>query len=466
MQYPSLAKAIIYGNITDVVPWLENGTDIDDYDEYGFTPLIEAVIFRKHDIVTALLERGADTNSLSVTGHSALHWAAEIGDAHLCELLLEKGANANSYSRSGQPTLVLPLLRNQTDVKQAIYQHGASLNFAQDFIQAKLLAHRFELIGPVDIVNHEKRFIQLDMEGFFLEFTLSIVESSLTRFKNSFAARHLRQYFPYFDAIIQAFHTASELIRYQHFTLKYEQFEQRIDSLLNQLPLLLPVGYEGHAITFINYADILVKCDRGEWGKEHGSVVIYRMTKPTLFNKNLIKQLIYKKQSKQSITEELPEYLGLVPLTQIPIPVQITGNCSWANTEASVAVMLFILQMAQYKIHNPDLVIQCKQNALSIYRQWLSWDKSTALSEFLQSMEQASGERKVSKLMQLAAFMFQKLRSSRISDIRLAERILPHLLEPQHAYILQSYKQMFYLDKRTPQGINLMHLIEAAGYYV
>lgn len=466
MQYSSLAKAIIYGNLADVLLWLEAGVDIDDFDEYGFTPLIEAVIFRKIDIVNALLEKGANPNFVSVTGHSALHWAAEIGDANLCELLLEKGADPNSYSRSGQPALVLPLLRNQAEVKQALYQHGASLNFAQDFIQAKLLAHRFELIGPVDIVSHEKKFIQLDMEGFFLEFTLSIVENSLIRFKNSFAARHLRAYFPYFDRIIQSFQIASELIRYQHFTLNSKQFDKRIDKLLDNLPLLLPVGYEGHAITFVSYADILVKCDRGEWGKEHGSVVIYRMTKPNLFNKKLIKQLIYQKQNKQSITEELPEYLGLVPLTQIPIPIQITGNCSWANTEASVAVMLFILQMSQYKSHNPDLIIQCKQNALSIYRQWLSWDKSTALSEFLQGIEHVSGERKVAKLMQLAALMFQKLRHTRIQDIRLAERILPHLLEPEHLYILQSYKQMFYLNKKTPQGINLMHLIEAAGYYV
>lgn len=466
MRYNTLAKAIIYGTLADVMPWLESGVDINDFDEYGFTPLIEAVIFRKMDIVQALLERGADPNFKSLTGHSALHWAAEIGNASLCRLLLKKGADPNAYSRNSQPVLVLPVLRNQTDVKQALYEQGADLNFAQDFIQAKLLAHRYELVGPVDIVNSQKHFIQLDMEGFFLEFTLSIVESSLTRFKSSFAARHLRDYFHYFDEIIQAFKTASELIRYQHFTLDYHQFQSRIDQLVKQKLLLLPVGYEGHAITFVNYADILVKCDRGEWGKEHGSVVIYRMTKAQHFNAELIKQLIYKKQNKQSITEELPHYLGLVPLTQIPIPVQITGNCAWANTEASVAVMLFILQMAVYKSKNPDLVIQCKENALSVYRQWLNWDKSTAMSEFLQSLQGINTERKAAKLMELAAVMFQKMRHTRRSDIHLAERILPYLLEPEFVYILQSYKEKFYTQKRTVQGINLIQLVDAAGFHI
>ncbi len=466
MRYQTLAKAIIHGTLADATMWIEAGADVNDYDEYGFTPLIEAVIFRKVDIVRYLLAQGVGPNLKSVTGHSALHWAAEIGDATLCELLLKKKADPNAYSRSSQPVLVLPVLRNQADVKQALYQHGADLNFAQDFVQAKLLAHRYELMGPVDIVNSEKRFIQLDMEGFFLEFTLSIVESSLTRFKSSFSARHLRQYFPYFDMIIETFKTATELIRYQHFTLDYHQFQTRIDELLKHKLLLLPVGYEGHAITFVNYADILVKCDRGEWGREHGSVVIYRMTKPQHFNAELIKQLIYKKQSKASITEELPVYLGLTPLTQIPIPAQITGNCSWANTEASVAVMLFILQMRQYDKFHPDTVIQCKQNALLIYRQWLAWDKSTALSEFLQSLNDINKERKAAKLMQLAALVFQKLRSTRQADILIAERVLPYLLEPDFVYILQSYKEKFCINKRTRQGINLLQLIEAAGFHI
>ncbi len=466
MNYPTIAKAIIHGNIDDVRPWIDAGEDINDYDEYGFTPLIEAVMFRKVDIVNLLLEHGADTKFSGLTGHTALHWAVEVGDIPLCELLLKNGADPNAHSRSSQPVLVLPVLRNQNELKALLYKYGADLNVAQDFIQAKLLAHRYELIGPVDIVSHEKHFMQLDMEGFFLEFTLGIVQNSLTRFKSSFAARHLRAYFPYLDKIIQAFETASELIRYQHFTLDYRLFQSRIDQLLLNKLLLIPVGYEGHAITLVNYADILVKCDRGEWGKEHGSVVLYRMRKPQAFTPEFIKQLMYTKQNKQTITEEVPQFLGLVALTQLPIPTQITGNCSWANTEAALPVMLFILFMAEQRAHTPDAIIQCKQNALSFYRQWLAWDKSTAMSEMLQSLDGISPERKAAKLMELAAVLFQKLSANKLSDVRLAQRILPYLTEPEYLYILQSYKEKFYLNKKTPQGINLIQLIEAAGFYV
>jgi hypothetical protein len=466
MRYPSLAKAIMYGKLTDVQAWVDLGEDINDFDEYGFTPLIEAVIFQKNEVVNYLLEKGADPNFKSLPGHTPLHWAVEVGNLELCEALLKNGANPNAYSRGSQPILVLPVLRHRNDIKNLLYKYGGDLHFAQDFIQAKLLAHRYELIGPVDIVTHERHFVELDMEGFFLEFTLNVIPNSLIRFKNSFAARHLRGYFGYIEQIVNAFHNAAELIRYQHFTQDYQQHQSRIDKLLSNKLLLLPVGYEGHAITFINYADILVKCDRGEWGRENGSVVIYRMTKPHAFNKNFIKNLIYKKQSKEAILEWLPEQLGLVPLTQLPIPPQITGNCSWANTEAAVAVMTFILLMAETTNHNPDTVIAAKQNALSFYRQWTGWDKATALSECLQSLDGINPQRKAAKLMQLAALMFQKLRHSRLPDIRTAQKLLPYLTDPDYIYILQSYKERFYLRKRSPQGINLIQLIEAAGFYV
>lgn len=464
--YPSLAKAIIYGNLQAVKDQVEAGELINDYDEYGFTPLVEAVMFNKKDMVYFLLSQGADPNFASVTGYGPLHWACEIGDIELCEMLLAKGADPNSFSRYGQPVLVLPYLRDQESIKAALYKKGAQLSFAQDFIQAKLLAHRFELMGPVDIVTPNNHYIQLDMEGFFLEVTLSIIRRSLSRFKNSFAARHLRSYFPVFDVIIQALERASILIRYQHFSVDITQFLEPIKAQL-QAPLqLLPVGYEGHAIALIRYQDILVKCDRGEWGRTQGPVIIYRMRKPQRFNEDFILNLLYQKQTGAQINEGIHRYLDLVPLTQLPIKTQVSGNCSWANTEVTVAVILFLSLMRGVEAPTPDGLIQAKQEALKTYQYWLSWDKETALAEFVQELGPASPQRKTVKLMQLAALIFQKLRVNRPRDRQLAERLLPYLMEPQYRYMLQSYKDYFYTEKHSAYGINLMKLIEAAGYHL
>ena len=52
------------------------------------------------------------------------------------------------------------------------------------------------LQGDVDIVNAKGEFIELDYEGFILEFTVAVVKDSLRRFISSYSTRHLREYFP------------------------------------------------------------------------------------------------------------------------------------------------------------------------------------------------------------------------------------------------------------------------------
>ena len=73
------------------------------------------------------------------------------------------------------------------------------VEFAKDFINAKLLAHRYELQGHVDIVDKTKTLIEIDFEGFYLEFTVEAVHDSLQDFRNNFGARHLRKYFKDLD---------------------------------------------------------------------------------------------------------------------------------------------------------------------------------------------------------------------------------------------------------------------------
>ena len=66
---------------------------------------------------------------------------------------------------------------------------GADPEFALDYINTKLLGHRYELRGYADIVDQEGRFTELSYEGFILEFTLDVVRQSLADFKNNYAAR-------------------------------------------------------------------------------------------------------------------------------------------------------------------------------------------------------------------------------------------------------------------------------------
>ena len=191
----SIADAIIYGSPEDVAREAHANASLDFVDEYGYTPLIQACISDDIALVNILLKYNPDVNFADLVGQTALHWAVDNHNLELCTLLLKRGANPNAYSVAGMPILVKPLLRDQKELKELLIQQGAQLTFAYDFINAKLLGHRFELTGYVDIINASGEFIEIGLEGFILEFTTALVKDALYRFISSFSTRHLRHEF-------------------------------------------------------------------------------------------------------------------------------------------------------------------------------------------------------------------------------------------------------------------------------
>ncbi|MGB6976153.1 MAG: ankyrin repeat domain-containing protein [Gammaproteobacteria bacterium] len=348
-------------------------------------------------------------------------------------------------------------------MKQLFYQFGADLRFAQDYLNSKLIGHRYELVGRVDIVNAKGHFIEIDFEGFFLEFTLGIIESSLRRYKNNFAAREVRDYFGYLEYIIAAFQGASELIRYQHYLVDIQEHETRIATLLNQPLLLIPVAYEGHAITFVKYGHWLVKCDRGAASKREGSVVIYKIGNLGHFDNAFIKQLIYKKSNTHFILEEVPRLLKLTKMAELPIPSQLIGNCSWANVEASVPAMLFLLlwQNLKFNVEEAELKMAI-ETTMEFYQRWREWDKEIALHDCIESIsyEDSDAARNASKAAILGAILFQRCHYNLAPDLVRAGKILNILQQPQYHYILQSYLKVYSHENRTRAGYNLQRLLE------
>lgn len=460
----TLAKQIIYGSLNDVASFIKrDGVVLNEVDEYGYTPLIQSAIVNSVPKARLILEAGADVDFTDLTGRTALHWAVDNKNEELAKLLLEHRANSNAYSRAGQPVLAMPLLRDQNNTKQTLYHYGADLNFAQDFINAKLLGHRFELEGRVDILNNLGVFIEVEFEGFYLEFNLAIVAQSLIDFKNNFGGKHLRSFFPQLQTIINSLKNGAELIKYQHYLIEIKEHETRIDSLLNAHPLLIPVAYEGHAISFIRYDDWLIRCDRGAFGREHGTVIFYKMGEPHLLTKALIKNLIYKRQGKEFIDEGLVSMLKLKPVMQLPLSVQISGNCSWANIEAVVPAMMFTLLLQKQKSAEVINIEECKKKAFYFYDEWLQWDKNRALYFCINSFHHSNPARKATKAAILAAILFQQCEYLRSEDREKAEKILPILTIPEYRFLLKSYFTVFNPVKDNKQIKNLAEFLEEYG---
>ncbi len=457
----SFANQILFGTLESVEASIQAGADIEEIDEYGFTPLIEAAIANKPDVAALLLEYGADIQQTDATGRSALHWAVDNCNLPLCELLLANKANPNAVTMAGQPVLVYPLLRRQTELKQLLYRFGAKLSFAQDFILAKLIGHRYELSGTVDIVNPQGRFIEVDYEGFFLEFTLDVIIDSLRRYKNHFSARSLRAQFNQFTQIIDAFTTAQALLQYQRYTINIEHYRHTIDALLEQQTLLLlPVAYEGHAISFIKYKSWLIRCDRGENSQREGTVVIYRINYLDRWNAEFIKKIIYQRQTREFITKTIHHVLGLTVIGHLPIPPQTQGNCSWANLEASIPAMRFILHFKPSErdhFSEPHL-----EQALQFYQAWRDWDRARAFEECLHGFYEGESARQVFKATLLAALLFQNAIYYR-QHLAEAEKVFKILIQPDYRFLIESYLSVYWQRNPTQAGKNFVELMELCG---
>lgn len=457
----TIADEIIYGTQENVVRLLDAGEDVNAMDEYGLTPLIETVVVNRIEIAKVLLARGADVNQQDLTGRTALHWAVDNSNDAFCDLLLTKGGNTNAYTRAGEPVMVNPLLRRQEQLREKLMRHGASLPFAQDFINTKLLGHRFELQGEVDIVDDKEQFIEIEFSGFFLEFTLGLVRDSLVRYQNNFSARNLRMYFENIYRMIQALTVSSQLIQYQQHTMEIQNYKKEIFSLLEHDLLLIPVCYAGHAITFIRYKNFLAKCDRGENSLREGAVNIYKINRPELMTKDFIMGLLYKRQAPEFVQNGINRVLGLETVVTIPLDPQVTGNCSWANVDAAICAMLYLL-LALDEGYDEG---KCLESAVLFYCQWQEWDKDRALEECIQSFSYSSKARKASKVTILAAILFQACQFGIPTDMARAGKILSVLSAADYLPVLKYYVDVFAKNPSIPEQVHGKNLLEILDYF-
>jgi len=455
----NLSDEIIYGSIEGVQTLLAQGADINLTDQYGSTPLIAAARTKKSAIVQLLLAKGARADDTDMSGCCALYWAVEKQDVASTRMLLTAGANPNRAVAGNQPILVYPILRRNKEIGDLLISHGAVLSFATDFIHAKLIGHRFELEGVLYILNTEKTFVAMSLEGFFLEFTLDIILRSLGDFIQHRDAKDLANDFPAVERVITALKYGSELRAYRETKDSYQQYEQRIDVILDADPLIIPVSYEGHAITFVKYKNYLAHCDRGANSKIKGSVVIYKINKLENFNKEFLKKILYERQTGHFINMALFAYLGLEQVESIPTESQITGNCSWANVEASVAALLAMQRLEG--VLEPHARIAAREEALRLHAAWIAWDKDRALNLVIQSFEDADRPRKASIASLLGKVLFHRCHYSSTTGVAHARKILKILTLEDFKFVLTSYVQSYcHPDHVTSQGEKFKKLLK------
>jgi hypothetical protein len=461
----SLSDIIIYGHSNELETALNHQAaaghlTLDEIDEYGYTPLVQTAIVNDAEKAEILLAAGAHVDFQDLTGRTALHWSADNKNEILCRRLLDAGANPNAYTYAGQPVLTLPYLRQSTSIKNLLIQRGAKLPFAQDFINAKVLGHQFELEGRCDIVDPTDTFFEIELEGFYLETTLDIVLNSLITFKKNYGGRELRPLFSELDIVIASLKNAAELLKFQHYLVNKQTSQKPINQLLTHRPLILPIAASGHAINFIYFTDWLIRCDRGAFGKKHGTIIFYKVRQPEALTLSFMKSLLYQKQHADFINEGIINYLGLEPMSVLSLLPQKTGNCAWANVEALVPTLLLVLLHA--KKSTTDLKT-CQEKALQFYNEWREWSKNRALHFCLETFKTANEARKAAKCTLLAAILFQSCQYGNPRDLPKARKLLNTLSQPKFRYVLESYLQVFSKKTQDPAYQNLLNYLDDFG---
>lgn len=97
--------ATFMGNLEAIDQHIKAGSDLNEKDQYGSTPLTIAATFNKTDAAIALINAGADLNMKSADGSTPLHTSSFFCRKEIVEALLEKGADKTIRNQYGSTPL-------------------------------------------------------------------------------------------------------------------------------------------------------------------------------------------------------------------------------------------------------------------------------------------------------------------------------------------------------------------------
>ena len=205
-----------------------------------------------------------------------------------------------------------------------------------------------------------------------------------------------------------------------------------------------------------------VKCDRREDSRLYDHVMFYHVRNPEQLTADFFKSLIYEKQSDKFINEELDEVLGLEPFTELKVEAQVSGNCSWANVEASIPALFFLVLMQMNR--DTQSVSYYKTLALNFFHRWREWNKDRALHLCIHSYEEGDSIRKACKAEILAAILFQRCDVNNPTDKERIDLILKVLIKSPYEYLLKNYLRVYYYENYTEEGKRFAELLREYGY--
>lgn len=384
----SLSHDILESNIDSIKRRIALGASVNDFDAYGYTPLIIALMTGQVECAKLLMSKGADPNKPDLFGQPPLHWAIKMESVPLCKMLLERSAFPNTVSSYGEPLLVYPLLRKNFKLIEVLTHSGTDRTCAHDYIFIKYLGHHFELQGFGVFRNYNNLISLVDYQGFRLEFS---VGQMLRQYENYLELN------PYqkensLSAIILGALKRAERLRAIKKALP-SQLEESFTEHLGPVNVI-PMAFDGHAVCLVSSRKFIALCDRAQNRPE--TIVFYES--PAALSHQELHFLLYGKKSHH-FWNTLPQQLHLKKCASLPIAYQKVGNCSWANIEPT-PILIEGISMLQQGFFDQKVLLQKWQH-------WHAWSESYLVKESLIRSQQLSGDRKLCYTMTLLDILLQ-----------------------------------------------------------
>ena len=137
----SLQMAALLGNIEAIKQHIKAGSNLNEKDEYGSTPLIVAATFGKTEVARALIEARADMKIKNNEGANPLHIAAFLCRPDIVEVLLDNGADKNARNGTGKTALetVAGPFDDVKDIYNSIAKALKPLGMELDYERIKMM---------------------------------------------------------------------------------------------------------------------------------------------------------------------------------------------------------------------------------------------------------------------------------------------------------------------------------------